>query len=61
MSVGAHHVHPRVLREAADVAAQLLSIAFEWSWLSGEVPRDCRKGSIAPNLQERKTQETTGL
>jgi len=30
--------HPRVLEEMGDVVDELLSIIFEKSWLSGEVP-----------------------
>jgi len=41
-------MHPRVLRELADVIAEPLSIIFERSWRTGEVPEDWRKASVTP-------------
>jgi len=47
-SMGLDGMHPRVLRELADVIAEPLSIVIEWSWRTGEVPKDWRKASVTP-------------
>ena len=61
-SMGPDDIHPRVLREMADVVAEPLSIIFEKSWLSGEVPVTGKRETLFLFLRkgERVTQGTIG-
>ena len=56
-SMGPEGIHPRVLREMADVVAELLSIISDKSWLSGEASSDWKKGKMTPIFKKRRTEE----
>ena len=46
--MGPDGMHPRVLKELAEVGAKPLSVIFGKSWLSGEVPGNWKKGHVTP-------------
>ncbi|GAB0203286.1 mitochondrial enolase superfamily member 1 [Grus japonensis] len=47
-SMGPDGIHPRVLRELVEELAKPLSIIYQQSWLTGEVPDDWRLASVMP-------------
>jgi len=56
-SMGPNGMHPRVLRELADVIAEPLSIISERSWRTGEVPEDWRKDDVTPIFKKGKKED----
>ena len=52
-------IHPRVLRELADIIARPLSIIFEKSWRTGDVPEDWRKANVTP-IYKKGSRENPG-
>uniref|UniRef100_A0A8D0KSJ6 Reverse transcriptase domain-containing protein n=1 Tax=Strix occidentalis caurina TaxID=311401 RepID=A0A8D0KSJ6_STROC len=47
-SMGPDGIHPRVLKELAGVLAKPLSIIYQQSWLTGEVPTDWKLANVTP-------------
>ncbi|KFQ05584.1 hypothetical protein N329_06359, partial [Haliaeetus albicilla] len=47
-SMGPDGIHPRVLKELAEVLAEPLSIIYQQSWSTGEVPDDWRLANVTP-------------
>ncbi|PKU29183.1 rna-directed dna polymerase from mobile element hypothetical protein [Limosa lapponica baueri] len=55
--MGLDGLHPRVLRELADVIAGPLSIIFERSWRTGKVPEDWRKADVISVFKKGKKED----
>ncbi|CAM4577256.1 unnamed protein product [Lepidochelys kempii] len=55
--MGLDALHPRVLKELADVTAESLGIIFENSWQLGKVPDDWKKANVVPIFKKGKEQD----
>ena len=53
-SMGPDEVRSQVLREPAEVLAELLSIIFERSWRTEEVPEGWRKATVTPVFKKEE-------
>ena len=58
VSMEPDNTHPRALKELADAVAKCLSITFEKSWLSDDVPGDWKKGNIIPIFKKGLKKDT---
>ncbi|KAK4815372.1 LOW QUALITY PROTEIN: hypothetical protein QYF61_001360, partial [Mycteria americana] len=58
-SMGPDEIHPRVLKELAEVLTKPLSIIYQQSWLTGEVPVDWRLANVTP-IYKKDRKENPG-
>ncbi|GAB0182212.1 mitochondrial enolase superfamily member 1 [Grus japonensis] len=56
--MGPDGIHPQMLRELADVIAKPLSIIFERSWRTAEVPEDWRKANVTLVFKKVKKEDS---
>ncbi|KAK4822905.1 hypothetical protein QYF61_023268 [Mycteria americana] len=56
-SMGPDEIHLRVLKELADVLTKPLSIIYQQSWLTGEVPADWRLANVTPIFKKGQKED----
>ncbi|KAK4826229.1 hypothetical protein QYF61_006270 [Mycteria americana] len=56
-SMGPDDIHPRVLKELADVLTKPLSIIYQPFWLTGEVPVDWRLANVTPIFKKGQKED----
>ncbi|GAB0179367.1 mitochondrial enolase superfamily member 1 [Grus japonensis] len=56
-SMGPDGIHPRVLKELVDVIVGPLSIIFQQTWESGEVPVDWKLANVVPIFKKGKKED----
>jgi len=50
-------IHPRVPRQLAEVLTKPLSIIYQESWLTGEVPDDWRLANVTPMYKNSQKED----
>ncbi|KFW87481.1 RNA-directed DNA polymerase from mobile element jockey, partial [Manacus vitellinus] len=58
-SVGPDEIHPRVMRELAEELTKPLSIIYQQSWLTGEVPDDWKLANVT-SIHKKGRKEDLG-
>ena len=56
-SMGLDGIHPRVLRELVEVLTKPLSIIYQQSWLTGEVPVDWKLANVTPIYKKGRKED----
>ncbi|KAK4832422.1 hypothetical protein QYF61_023101 [Mycteria americana] len=56
-SMGPDEIHPRVLKELAEVLTKPLSIIYQQSWPTGEVPADWRLANVTPIFKKGRKED----
>ncbi|KAK4819046.1 hypothetical protein QYF61_024685 [Mycteria americana] len=55
--MGPDEIHPRVLKELAEVLTKPLSIIYQQSWLTGEVPVDWGLANVTPIFKKGRKED----